>query len=64
MLYHLLPRFADVHIVFNVFTYITFRAAGAVVTSLLIAFVLLEPRGLMGLWLRVRNYWKAFPFSY
>ncbi|MBY5161975.1 branched-chain amino acid ABC transporter permease [Salsipaludibacter albus] len=32
--------------------------------ALLIAFVLLEPRGLIGLWVRVRNYWKAFPFSY
>jgi phospho-N-acetylmuramoyl-pentapeptide-transferase len=41
MLYHLLPPLADdVHVVFNVFVYITFRAAGAVVTSLLIAFVL------------------------
>lgn len=40
MLYHLLPQFADVHILFNVFTYITFRAVGAVVTSLLLAFVL------------------------
>ncbi|MDZ7780172.1 MAG: phospho-N-acetylmuramoyl-pentapeptide-transferase [Gemmatimonadota bacterium] len=38
MLYHLLPGLADVHVVFNVFVYITFRAAGAVVTSLLIAF--------------------------
>jgi len=40
MLYHLLPQFADVHIVFNLFRYITFRAAGAVVTSLVLAFVL------------------------
>jgi phospho-N-acetylmuramoyl-pentapeptide-transferase len=40
MLYHLLPGLVDVHAVFNVFVYITFRAAGAVVTSLLIAFVL------------------------
>ena len=40
MLYHLLPQFADVHIVFNVFQYITFRAAGAVVTALLLSFVL------------------------
>jgi UDP-N-acetylmuramyl pentapeptide phosphotransferase/UDP-N-acetylglucosamine-1-phosphate transferase len=40
MLYHLLPGLVDVHVVFNVFVYITFRAAGAVVTSLLIAFVL------------------------
>jgi phospho-N-acetylmuramoyl-pentapeptide-transferase len=40
MLYHLLPGLVDVHVVFNVFVYITFRAAGAVVTALLIAFVL------------------------
>jgi phospho-N-acetylmuramoyl-pentapeptide-transferase len=40
MLYHLLPGLVDVHTVFNVFVYITFRAAGAVVTSLLIAFML------------------------
>jgi len=40
MLYHLLPQFSDVHIVFNVFIYLTFRAAGAVVTSLLLAFFL------------------------
>jgi phospho-N-acetylmuramoyl-pentapeptide-transferase len=40
MLYHLLPQFSEVHGVFNVFVYITFRAAGAVVTSLLIAFAL------------------------
>ena len=40
MLYHLLPRFTDVHIVFNLFNYITFRTAGAVVTSLVLTFVL------------------------
>ncbi len=40
MLYHLLPPLADVHIVFNVFRYLTFRAAAAIVTALLIAFVL------------------------
>ncbi len=40
MLYHLLPQFADVHIIFNLFRFITFRAAGAVVTSLLQAFLL------------------------
>lgn len=39
MLYHLLPQFADVHIVFNLFRYITFRAAGAVVTALLVSFM-------------------------
>jgi branched-chain amino acid transport system permease protein len=31
---------------------------------LIIAFLLVEPRGLFGIWLRVRNWWKAYPFSY
>ncbi len=31
---------------------------------LIVLFLILEPRGLFGLWLRVRNYWKAWPFSY
>jgi len=40
MLYHLLPPLADFHIIFNLFRSITFRAAGALVTSLVLAFVL------------------------
>jgi phospho-N-acetylmuramoyl-pentapeptide-transferase len=39
MLYHFLPGLTDVHTAFYVFNYLTFRAAGAVVTSLMIAFV-------------------------
>ena len=39
MFYHILPRFTDVHIIFNLFNYLTFRSAGAVVTALLLAFV-------------------------
>lgn len=31
---------------------------------LIIAFITLEPRGLYGLWLRVKNYFSAWPFSY
>ncbi|MPZ86457.1 MAG: branched-chain amino acid ABC transporter permease [Nitriliruptorales bacterium] len=31
---------------------------------LIIAFLVFEPRGLFGLWLRARNYWKGWPFSY
>jgi len=31
---------------------------------LIIVFLLLEPRGLFGIWIRIRNYWKAWPFSY
>jgi phospho-N-acetylmuramoyl-pentapeptide-transferase len=38
MLYHFLPQFSDVHIIFNLFVYLTFRAAGALVTSLVVAF--------------------------
>ncbi|MBI1967112.1 MAG: phospho-N-acetylmuramoyl-pentapeptide-transferase [Gemmatimonadetes bacterium] len=40
MLYHLLAPLARQHILFNLFNYITFRAAGATVTALLCAFVL------------------------
>lgn len=39
MLYEFLFPLADKHIVFNLFQYITFRAGGATVTALLIAFV-------------------------
>ncbi|MGH7507682.1 MAG: phospho-N-acetylmuramoyl-pentapeptide-transferase, partial [Longimicrobiales bacterium] len=38
MLYHLLAPLASEHILFNLFTYITFRVAGATATALLIAF--------------------------
>ncbi len=31
---------------------------------LLVAFLIFEPRGLFGIWVRVRNYWKTWPFSY
>jgi branched-chain amino acid transport system permease protein len=31
---------------------------------LIIGFLLFEPKGLFGIWIRIRNYWKAWPFSY
>ncbi|MET9242150.1 branched-chain amino acid ABC transporter permease [Nonomuraea sp. NPDC003709] len=31
---------------------------------LIVVFLIFEPRGLFGLWIRVRNYWKSWPFSY
>ena len=31
---------------------------------LIIGFLLFEPRGLFGIWVRIRNYWKGWPFSY
>ncbi len=40
MLYHLLAPLGDRYILFNLFRYITFRSAGAMVTSLFLAFVL------------------------
>ena len=39
MLYHLFAPLAKQHILFNLFNYITFRATGAVVTALLLAFL-------------------------
>ena len=31
---------------------------------LIVVFLIVEPLGLYGIWIRIRNYWKAFPFSY
>lgn len=31
---------------------------------LIIVFMLFEPQGLFGIWIRIRNYWKRWPFSY
>lgn len=30
----------------------------------IVAFMILEPRGLFGMWIRAKTYWKAWPFSY
>lgn len=37
---------------------------GLLYGALIVGFLILEPRGLFGLWVRIRNYWKAWPFSY
>ena len=31
---------------------------------LIVVFLIVEPLGLYGIWLRVRNYWKGWPFTY
>lgn len=31
---------------------------------LIIVFLIFEPLGLYGIWLKIRNYWKRWPFSY
>jgi len=32
--------------------------------AMIVLFLVLEPRGLFGVWIRIRNYFKAWPFSY
>lgn len=32
--------------------------------ALIVGFLIFEPRGLFGIWVRIRNYWKGWPFSY
>ena len=32
--------------------------------ALIVLFLMFEPLGLFGLWLRIRNYWKGWPFTY
>ncbi|MGA8257814.1 MAG: branched-chain amino acid ABC transporter permease [Nocardioides sp.] len=41
-----------------------FEVETALYGGLIVAFLLFEPRGLFGIWLRIRTYWKSFPFSY
>lgn len=31
---------------------------------LIVVFLIAEPLGLYGIWLRIRNYWKSWPFTY
>jgi branched-chain amino acid transport system permease protein len=41
-----------------------FQLNTALFGVLIIVFLIFEPLGLYGIWIRVRNYWKAWPFSY
>jgi branched-chain amino acid transport system permease protein len=69
----LLPRFTQE--LPRYFDFISARATGRGLLSvfdieailyglLIIGFLIFEPRGLFGIWIRVRNYWKQWPFSY
>lgn len=68
----LLPRF--VQELPRFIPFVTGRETGGVLTTqqleqtlyglLIILFLIFEPRGLYGIWVRVRNYWNAWPFSY
>jgi len=42
-----------------------FNALDAVLYGVLVVvFLLFEPLGLYGIWIRIRNYWKGWPFTY
>ena len=41
-----------------------YQLEGVLYGVLLIVFLIFEPRGLFGIWMRARNYWKSWPFSY
>jgi branched-chain amino acid transport system permease protein len=41
-----------------------FQLEGILYGAFIVAFLIFQPRGLFGLWIKVRNYWKGWPFSY
>jgi branched-chain amino acid transport system permease protein len=41
-----------------------FQLEAVLYGALIVLFLVLQPRGLFGLWMKVRNYWKGWPFSY
>ncbi len=42
----------------------TFQWNFVIYGVLIVVFLIFEPLGLFGVWLKVRNYWKGWPFSY
>jgi branched-chain amino acid transport system permease protein len=32
--------------------------------ALIVVFLIFEPLGLFGIWIKIRNYWKGWPFTY
>ncbi|CAN5766263.1 branched-chain amino acid ABC transporter permease [soil metagenome] len=69
----LLPRFTQLLPRFLPFIGEGARGGGLISTAdlevmlyglLIVGFLIFEPRGLFGLWIRIRNYWKGWPFSY
>ncbi len=41
-----------------------FQANNVLYGLLIAAFLIFEPLGLFGIWIRIRNYWKGWPFTY
>ena len=52
MLYHLLTPLAETHIFFNLFNYLTFRTGLAIMTALIICFIIAPP---MIRWLKAKQ---------
>jgi len=42
----------------------TFQLQTIIYGGLIVVFLIAEPRGLFGVWIRARNYFRAWPFSY
>ncbi len=69
-----LPRIVNAMAGLWVFGFISDSAVGGFVSAaqfeqilfglLIVVFLIFEPLGLYGIWIRIRNYWKAWPFSY
>ncbi|NNC79071.1 MAG: branched-chain amino acid ABC transporter permease [Acidimicrobiales bacterium] len=36
----------------------------AIYGALIVVFLIFEPLGLFGIWIKIRNYWKGWPFTY
>ena len=45
---------------------VAFRAAGiaALMVGLIILFIIFEPEGLVGVWIRLRDYFRIWPLPY
>lgn len=59
---HVLPGISDSAAGGGLLT--VFQLEGVLYGVLIIGFLIFEPRGLFGIWMRIRNYWKGWPFSY
>ena len=69
-----LPRLVKWLAGFGVFGFISDSPTGGLINfaqfeqllfgGMIVAFLIFEPLGLYGFWIRIRNYWKAWPFSY
>ncbi len=59
---HVLPGISDSAAGGGLLT--VFQLEGVLYGALIIGFLIFEPRGLFGIWMRIRNYWKGWPFSY